>query len=120
MTKQYIDATPTWEGITSSLLLIYEGSKKPSSRQWARDEILKMAQLADQQVAHTKKMEKSINIVWSVEDIFERARQENIKITEKQALEILENVENNHDANIGINWEVLDFHIEDITTEQKG
>ena len=48
MTTEYIDATPTWEGITSSLLLIYEGSEKPKNRQWAKDEILKMARLADQ------------------------------------------------------------------------
>ena len=48
MATEYKDATPTWEGITSSLLLIYEGSEKPSNRQWAKDEILKMARLADQ------------------------------------------------------------------------
>ncbi len=48
MATEYKDATPTWEGITSSLLLIYESSEKPSNRQWAKDEILKMARLADQ------------------------------------------------------------------------
>tara|TARA_R100001463_G_scaffold2861_8_gene11839 strand:- start:7007 stop:7219 length:213 start_codon:yes stop_codon:yes gene_type:complete len=59
MTTQYIDATPTWEGITSSLLLIYEGSKKPKSRQWARDEILRMARLADQFVELTKDLNET-------------------------------------------------------------
>ena len=59
MTTEYIDATPTWEGITSSLLLIYEGSEKPSSRQWAKDEILKMAKLADQFVELTKDLNET-------------------------------------------------------------
>ena len=54
ITTQYIDATPKWEGITNSLLIIYEGSKTPKNRQWARDEILKMARLADQFVELTK------------------------------------------------------------------
>jgi len=120
MTKQYIDATPTWEGITSSLLLIYEGSEKPSSRQWAKDEILKMAQLADQHVEHTKKMEKSINIIWNIEDVLEQAKQSNINLTEEQALEILEDVENSHDANIGINWDVLDCYIDNVANRQEG
>tara|TARA_R100000353_G_scaffold72155_1_gene55223 strand:- start:186 stop:380 length:195 start_codon:yes stop_codon:yes gene_type:complete len=54
MTTQYIDATPTWENITTSLLLVYESAKKPSDKSWARDEILKMARLADQFVELTK------------------------------------------------------------------
>jgi len=54
MTTQYIDATPSWQSITSSLLVIYETAPKPSNRQWARDEILRMARLADQFVELTK------------------------------------------------------------------
>ena len=54
MTTEYIDATPNWEGITSSLLIIYEHSETPKNRQWAKDEILKMAKLADQFVELTK------------------------------------------------------------------
>ena len=120
MTTQYIDATPTWENITTSLLLVYESAKKPSDKNWARDEILKMAQLADKHVEHTKKMFKSINIIWSVEDVIQRAKQENINLTETQALEILEDAKDNHDATIGINWDVLDYHIEDVANRQKG
>lgn len=120
MTTKYIDATPTWENITQSLLLVYKHAEKPSDKNWAKDQILEMAQLADKHVEHTKKMFKSINIIWSVEDVIERAKQENINLTETQALEILEDAKDNHDATIGINWDVLDYHIEDVAHRQKG
>jgi len=59
MTTEYIDATPTWEGITSSLLIIYETSSKPSNRQWALTEILKMARLADQFLELTRNVNET-------------------------------------------------------------
>ena len=51
--------------------------------------------------------------VWCPEDVMDmnpgpRKR----KITRRQAIEILNAAEDNHDACIGINWDVLDCHID--------
>jgi hypothetical protein len=45
----------------------------------------------------------SIAIVWNVEDVLE-VRPD---LTEEQAKEVLRRVKHGHDANFGINWEVL-------------
>jgi hypothetical protein len=47
---------------------------------------------------------------WGVEDILERAKQRHIKLTKAKAREILHNVDNKMDAEIGINWDVIDCH----------
>ena len=46
---------------------------------------------------------RSISIVWHVEDVL-HVRPD---LTELQALEVLEAAKHNHDATIGINWDVL-------------
>ena len=55
---------------------------------------------------------KTIEIIWSTDDVMMQAEIMNIEITEEQADAILENVLHYHDASVGINWDVLDFHIE--------
>lgn len=44
-----------------------------------------------------------VSIKWNVEDVLE-VRPD---LTEEQAFAVLRSVESNHDANIGINWDVL-------------
>lgn len=51
--------------------------------------------------------ENTINVVWSVEDVQEQAKDDDVKITEEEAREILHYIKKNHDASIGINWEVI-------------
>lgn len=48
---------------------------------------------------------KSISIVWSIEDVQE-VRPD---LNDAQAYEVLKRVEEDHDASIGVNWEVLDI-----------
>ena len=55
---------------------------------------------------------KTITIKWSTDDVLIRAEDMGVEINEKQGDEILQNVFDNHDANIGVNWEVIEFHIE--------
>lgn len=43
---EYIDVTPTWEGLVPALLAIYESGE----RQYALSEIYRMAQAADEAV----------------------------------------------------------------------
>lgn len=53
-----------------------------------------------------------ISIKWSTEDVLFKAEEMGIELTEKQADTILDNVEHYHDASVGINWDVIEFQIE--------
>ena len=54
----------------------------------------------------------SIRIKWSIGDVLERAQKLNIPIDDNDARKILAVIKKWHDATIGINTEVIDFHIE--------
>jgi hypothetical protein len=53
-----------------------------------------------------------IAVSWSVDDVIGRAEDRDISITEEQALDVLNSLEHNHDCNEGINWLVIDCHID--------
>ena len=55
---------------------------------------------------------RQIAIIWDIDDIFCRAKEKHIGITKQQALEILHKMKHNHDATIGINWDVIDYHLD--------
>jgi len=50
-----------------------------------------------------------INIKWCIDDVIWRGKDMDKKITKSQAREILSLLESEHDANIGINWETIDY-----------
>ena len=45
----------------------------------------------------------SIAIIWSIDDVI----QERPRLTHEQAMEVLEEVSDSHDANCGVNWDTL-------------
>jgi len=49
--------------------------------------------------------------VWTVQDVLDRAKELHTPITENEAEEILEDIHHRQDANIGINWDVIDSGI---------
>jgi len=49
-----------------------------------------------------------IAVIWSVEDVM----MECDWLTKDQALEVLHDIDHNHDATIGINWEVIHHNVE--------
>jgi hypothetical protein len=60
-------------------------------------------------------MEKNldqISIVWCTEDVLHTAEEMNIELTTDQAREILGLLDRNHDANIGISWDVISSMID--------
>ena len=60
-----------------------------------------------------------IAISWCVEDVISRAKEDrDIELTKDQALDILSLLESKHDCNIGINWEVMDYYIDEVVKEQ--
>jgi hypothetical protein len=47
---------------------------------------------------------------WGVEDVLDRARNRKIKLSKETARKILYNLDHKMDAEIGINWDVIDCH----------
>ena len=50
--------------------------------------------------------------IWSVDDVLLVAEEETVKINRKDAEEILDQIDRNHDANTGITWDVLRAHLD--------
>jgi Ca2+-binding EF-hand superfamily protein len=61
---------------------------------------------------------KEIKISWSTDDIFMIADELGIELNEEEAEEILEQLYQNHDASIGICWDVIDSYIEQYQREK--
>jgi len=55
-----------------------------------------------------------IAIVWSIEDIQSLA-----DVTDTEAMDILENIKNHHDATIGVTWDTLEYTITDMGYDLK-
>lgn len=49
---------------------------------------------------------------WYIDDVHQAATDMDIEITDEEAESVLYAVANNHDANIGINWDVFYYHID--------
>lgn len=50
--------------------------------------------------------------VWYVEDVMQEAEDMGFECDEEKAKEILVSLNNNHDACLGINWEVIGHYID--------
>jgi hypothetical protein len=66
-----------------------------------------------------KGLATEISISWSIEDVLWRAKDTKVRITRKEASEVLGLMKKKHDALIGINWEVIDIWIEYVINERK-
>ena len=56
---------------------------------------------------------------WDLEDIQNQADNMDIKLSEKQAVEVMYWLAKTHDANYGINWDSIDSAIQFVTGEYK-
>jgi hypothetical protein len=54
---------------------------------------------------------RTIEIRWCTEDVLHLAEEMGYHISEEDADIILDDVERYHDASIGINWDVISYHI---------
>lgn len=50
--------------------------------------------------------------IWQVDDVREQATQRGLAISHERAAEILERIDSNHDACLGITWETIDFWLD--------
>jgi len=59
-----------------------------------------------------------INIGWSTEDVLQRAKDNDVKLTEDEANSILLEIQRDYDADVGINWETIDVYIDDLVDDR--
>lgn len=52
-------------------------------------------------------MENQITITWHISDVKEVAKDIEVTLTNDEAREILHSLKRNHDACVGINWDVI-------------
>ena len=62
---------------------------------------------------------KTIQLIWSTDDILDFANMVDKNISELDAEIILENIYNHHDASIGVNWDVISAHIDMFLNDKK-
>lgn len=53
----------------------------------------------------------NIAVVWSVDDVKDRAREAHKRMSKEHARSILQHMLHHHDANDGINWDVIDANL---------
>ena len=51
--------------------------------------------------------------IWSEEDVLERAKERKIKITKKQAQNIIDRIDRKQDCSIGITWDTIDCYTDE-------
>jgi len=58
--------------------------------------------------------ENSIAIIWSIADVEYRLNEyyPELKYNDENCMDILYSIEDDHDANYGVNWESIDYAIE--------
>jgi uncharacterized protein YpuA (DUF1002 family) len=55
---------------------------------------------------------KKIQITWSTEDILFTAENMNVQLNEEEADTILDELDEHHDAQLGINWDIIENYIQ--------
>lgn len=74
-----------------------------------------LAQVSSKKITSDLSSSRSISIIWSTDDVL------NVRpdLTADQASDVLENLYFNHDANIGINWDVISIVAEGMYPESE-
>ena len=65
--------------------------------------------------------ENSICLIWCIEDIkgAMKMRDDKIDISDEECMDILWNMESNHDASFGITWDGIDYHLDEFIQDKK-
>ena len=51
-------------------------------------------------------------VLWLVDDVVTRAKERNLDVSDELSAEIIESLENRHDANYGITWDHIDAELD--------
>lgn len=60
----------------------------------------------------------TIKISWHIDDVKGHAELMEVEINDEEAREILSGIEADHDASIGVNWENIEYHIQEFVDER--
>lgn len=60
-----------------------------------------------------------IALIWHIEDVAQRAEEQEIEVSEKEAKDILADMLRNLDCNHGITWETIDYQLDRLVDERK-
>ena len=60
-----------------------------------------------------------ITIWWHFSDVQERAKEIDIELTDDEAIEVLWLMDKYHDCNLGISWDVMDVHIDNVLADRE-
>jgi len=52
--------------------------------------------------------------IWLVDDVLHRAKERELRVTQEEAKNIVSALDKNHDAETGINWDVIDVYLDDL------
>lgn len=57
--------------------------------------------------------------VWCENDVLDFAKDNDIKLTRKQAREVIDRIENDIDCSTGVNWNTIEDNINEVLNKQK-
>ena len=83
-------------------------------KKWIKREIKDMAEMLVNQMLWAQNKDvpffypNEITISWHIEDV----QQQDSTLTDDEARQVLQLIKHKHDANIGVNWEVIDAWID--------
>ena len=79
------------------------------------DEEAKESRTGYPDVQEDERGEAYITLKWTAADVYAVAEEIGIELDSNQMLEVLHDLIHNHDAGIGINWDVIEAYIRSIT-----
>ena len=56
----------------------------------------------------------AISVSWNVTDVKDKGEEKGMKITTSEAIQVLDNMERNHDAELGITWTTIDCWLDEL------
>jgi hypothetical protein len=65
-----------------------------------------------------KQLTTKIKIEWTSEDVIYRAKDDGIELTHDQVSDVLDMMVDDHDANVGINWDFISRCINEVVSNE--
>lgn len=78
---------------------------------FAVEEVADQLEVTPEILDDPEEKDNSISIVWWIEDVHQVAEQMKVTISDEDAREILKIIDRSHDANFGVNWEIIEIFI---------
>jgi len=111
--------------ITLNRKEVYTAANKEEALAMFHDDLMRAwseEELADIETGDTRGDE--VSITWCIEDVKQRIEERNeageeIEMSDDECRTVLRALERKHDATIGINWDTIDYWIDEIIRDRK-